>query len=336
MRYTLRNNLSNEVRVFILTIFILLIAFYIRENFSQKEAEKSGILMDTFISIKFWGRDSEKVSKISWQELEKLDRKLSRFNPESEIYKINENSGNWVEVSAEVEDILRKAKYYAQISDGLFDPTIAPLMKLWGFYNGKLYIPTEKELKNALEKVNWKNLEISKGKVRLKKKGMSIDLGGIAKGYAVQRLIDISKNFNLERVYLDIGGTIGIYGKPLDGDYWEIGIRHPRNDGILGKVKIKKGVVATSGDYERFFIKDGKRYPHIINPQNGYPSSEIMSVTVISENGTEADALSTLFFVLGEKGKEFWKSKFPNIGLIMVDKDGKIWKSDNVYFEEEK
>lgn len=327
---------SYFVKVLIFLGFLFLISFYIRENFSQKEAEKSGILMDTFINIKFWGRDSKKVSEISWQELEKLDRKLSRFNPKSEIYKINENSGNWVEVSEEVEDILRKAKYYAQISDGLFDPTIGPLMKLWGFYNGELHIPTEKELKKALEKVNWKDLEISNRKVRLRKKGMSIDLGGIAKGYAVQRLIDISKNFDLERVYLDIGGTIGVYGKPLNGDYWEVGIRHPRRNGILGKVKVKKGVVATSGDYERFFIKNGKRYPHIINPKNGFPSSDMMSVTVISEDGTSADALSTLFFVLGEKGKEFWKNKFPNIGLVMVDKDGNLWKSDNIYFEEEK
>ncbi|MCX7845160.1 MAG: FAD:protein FMN transferase [Dictyoglomaceae bacterium] len=316
---------------------IFLVGFFIRERFAPNTAEKSGILMDTFVNIHFWGKDSEKAKEICWKELENLDRKLNRFNPESEIYKINENAGNWVKVSEEVEDVLRKAKYYAQISDGLFDPTIGPLMKLWGFYDGNLYIPTEKELKETLNKVNWKDLEISKGKVRLKKRGMSLDLGGIAKGYALQKLLEISKNLNLERIYIDLGGTIGVYGRPLNGDYWRIGIRHPRKEGkIIGRIKIKKGVVATSGDYERFFIKSGKRYPHIINPKTGFPSIEVMSVTVISDNGITSDALSTLFFVLGEKGKKFWESKFRNVGVIMVDEKEKIWKSENVYFEEEK
>ncbi|MEN2983483.1 MAG: FAD:protein FMN transferase [Dictyoglomaceae bacterium] len=293
--------------------------------------------MDTFITIHFWGKDSEKAKEICWKKLEELDQKLNRFNPQSEIYKINKKAGDWIEVSKEVEDILREAKYYAQISEGLFDPTIGPLMELWGFYDGSLYIPTDKELKEALSKVNWKNLEISEGKVRLKRKGMSLDLGGIAKGYAVQRLLEISKDLNLQRIYLDIGGTIGVYGKPLKGDYWIIGIKHPRKEGrILGKIKIKGGVVATSGDYERFFVNNGKRYPHIINPKTGIPSSEIMSVTIISKNGITADALSTLFFVLGERGKDLWKSKFRDVGVIIVEKDGKIWKSDNIYFEEEK
>lgn len=319
-------------------LFIILIgAYLIRENFSKYEAQKSGILMDTFITIYFWGKDSEKAKEICWKKLEELDQKLNRFNPQSEVYKINKKAGDWIEVSKEVEDVLKEAKYYAQISEGLFDPTIGPLMELWGFYNGSLYIPNDKELKEALSKVNWKDLEISEGKVRLKRKGMSLDLGGIAKGYAVQRLLEISKNLNLQRVYLDIGGTIGVYGKPLKGDYWIIGIKHPRKEGrIIGKIKIKSGVVATSGDYERFFVNNGKRYPHIINPKTGIPSSEIMSVTIISKNGITADALSTLFFVLGERGKDLWKSKFRDVGVIIVEKDGKIWKSDNIYFEEEK
>lgn len=321
--------------IFLFVIFF--VAFYIRENFYQEESHKDGILMDTFINIHFWGKDSKKAEEICWKVLESLDEKLNRFNTKSEIYKINKNAGNWVEVSEKVEDILRKAKYYAEISDGLFDPTIGPLMRLWGFYNGSLYIPTEKELKKTLEKVNWKDLEIGNGKVRLRKKGMSLDLGGIAKGYAVQKLLEISKNLNLKRVFLDIGGTIGVYGKALKGDYWIIRIRHPRREGkIIGKIKIRGGVVATSGDYERFFVKDGKRYPHIINPKTGYPSSEIMSVTVISSNGITADALSTLFFVLGEKGKELWKDKFRDVGIIMVNRNGEVWKSENVFFEEEK
>lgn len=335
MSYKSLDFIKRQIKYIIFLSAIFFIAFLIREKFSIYEAEKSGILMDTFINIHFWGKDSEKAKETCWRKLEELDRKLNRFNHESEIYKINKNTGNWVEVSEEMENILRKAQYFANISEGLFDPTIGPLMELWGFYNGNLHIPGEKELKEALKKVNWKDLEILKGKVRLKKVGMSLDLGGIAKGYAVQKLLEICKNLNLERVYLDIGGTIGVYGKPLKGDYWVIGIRHPRKEGkIIGKIKIKKGVVATSGDYERFFIKNGKRYPHIINPKTGFPSSEIMSVTVICEDGTTADALSTLFFVLGEK--EFWKNKFKDIGVVMIDKNGKIWKSDNVYFEEEK
>jgi len=331
------NKSSNFIKVLIFLFFLFLASLYIRINFYQKFAEKKGILMDTFVELYFWGNDSEKVRDICWKKLEELDKKLDRFNTESEIYKINENSGNWVEISNETEEILRKALNYAQISHGLFDPTIGPLMELWGFYNGKLYIPSNEELKRAMEKVNWEDVEISKGKVRLKRKGMSIDLGGIAKGYAVQKLLEISKNYNLERVYIDIGGTIGVYGKPLDGDYFTIGIRHPRKEGkIIGRIKIKYGVVATSGDYQRFFIRNGKRYPHIINPKNGYPVSDMMSVTVVSDDGTSADALSTLFFILGEKGKEFWKNKFPNIGIVMVNKDGNIWKSDNIFFEEEK
>lgn len=312
------------------------VAYLIKEIPREDFAEKQGILMDTYVVIRIKGVESQKVVSKIWNLLEDLDKKLDRFKKESEIYKINNNAGKWIEVSKEVLEVINKALYFAKISDGYFDPTVGPLMEIWGFYNSSYRLPRESEIKRALELVNWRYIEVRDNKVRLLKDKASIDLGGIAKGYAIEKALEICRDSKIDEVYIDFGGNIAVLGKPERGDYWEIGIKHPRKDGIIGKIKIKEGVVATSGDYERYFVKDGIRYCHIMNPKNGFPASDVMSVTVISKNGIEADALSTTFFVLGEKALDFRNKFFPDVEFVMIDKNGRIIRTSGVIFELEK
>ncbi|HOJ92771.1 MAG TPA: FAD:protein FMN transferase [Dictyoglomaceae bacterium] len=330
------NKVVNLIKAVGVLFLIGILSFSFFRSNSEIEASREGILMDTFVSIKLWGKDRNVALEESWKTLEYLSKVFDRFNSESEVYKINENAGRFVDVSEDTLNIIKTARKYAELSNGYFDPTVSPLLEIWGFYNRNYRVPSEIEIEKALNFVNFRKIEVEDNKVKLTKNGMGIDLGGVAKGYMAEKLLNIAKKYSLTRGIFDIGGTIAVFGKPLEGESWGINIRHPREDGFLGKVLIKEGVVATSGDYERFFIKDGKRYCHIFNPKTGYPEGDLMSVSVISQSGTEADILSTTFFAAGKEAVTLWREKFSNVGLILMYSDGKLWISDNVIFRVEK
>jgi len=320
-----------------LIIFTLLIfsIFLVRGYERNREASQIGILMDTFVDIRVWGKDSDKALKESWKLLEDLSNKINSFNPNSEISKINKNAGDYVEVSSDTLNIIKKAKYFAQITNGYFDPTIAPLMKIWGFYDKNYRIPDKKEIEDKLKYVDYRKIYIEGNKVMIEK-GMELDLGGIAKGYLIDRIFEVLRKYSIDRAVLNLGGQVGVYGSPQKGALWEVSIRHPRKDqDFIGRVFIKEGSVSTSGDYERFFIKDNKRYCHIINPKDGYPSNSVISVSVTSKSGTEADALSTAFFILGKDAISLWKEKFSYLGLVIVFPNLNLWYSPNLEFEVE-
>lgn len=288
--------------------------------------------MDTYVSIEIQGKEGEKALEACWKKLEDLSIKFDRFNSESEIYKINSNSGNWVKISNDTLDLLKKAIHFAKVSEGLFDPTIAPIMKIWGFYDKNYKIPNIKEIKDNLKKVDYKKINIEDSKVYIGK-GMELDFGGIAKGYILDKLFEVLRDYKIERAILNLGGQIGVYGKPLEGNSWKIKIRHPRDlDNYIGIVYIGEGSIATSGDYERYFVKDDKRYCHIMDPRTGYPASEIMSVSVIAKSATEADAMSKVFFILGKNSLKIWRDRFSHLGVIIIFKDGSVWYSPNIHF----
>lgn len=288
--------------------------------------------MDTYVELRVDGKEGEKALEACWKKLEELSDKFDKFDDNSEVSKINCNSGSWVKVSEDTLDLLKKTLYFAKLSEGIFDPTIAPVVRLWGFYDRNYRIPTKDEISKALRKVSYKKVYIKDSMVYIPK-DTEIDLGGIAKGYIIDRLIEILKNYNIERAILNIGGQIGVYGKPIDGRMWDIKIRDPRKtNNYIGIVYIDKASVATSGDYERFFIKDNKRYCHIIDPRSGYPADQVMSVSVVSESATEADVMSTVFFILGKDSIKKWKEKFSYLGIVILFKDGSLWYSPNINF----
>ena len=205
-------------------------------------------------------------------------------------------------MSQETVEVIERAQEVSKLSGGGFDITVAPLVQLWRKARERGMPPEMEEVKENLNLVNFRNLKIHYGgKVSLRKKGMNIDLGGIAKGYAVDRAFELLKGLGYRNLVVNAGGDLRVGGSKPEGP-WSIGIQHPRDpEKIMARISVSDTAVATSGDYEKFFIHQGKRYHHILNPKNGFPAEGCQSVTVLHKEGITADALATAIFVLGPK-----------------------------------
>ncbi|MBI4838474.1 MAG: FAD:protein FMN transferase [Nitrospirae bacterium] len=260
-------------------------------------------------------------------EIKKLEALLDFFSDDSEISAINKAAGyKAVKVSVETLDIIKKALMVSDDTNGAFDPAIGPLTKLWGFSGkGAAGIPQDGKIKNILPLINYKKIMInsSLSEVSLQKKGMEMDLGAIAKGYAADKVIEAIKAAGIQAALVSIAGDIKGFGIKPDGKPWRVGIQDPRADGIFAAIDLQDKAVSTSGDYQRYFIKDGRRYHHIMDPKTGYPASVAISVSVIADNGYAADSFSTGVFVLGpEKGIKLLESM--GLSGIIVDAAKKI------------
>jgi thiamine biosynthesis lipoprotein len=286
--------------------------------------------MNTVIDIKVWGINRFKAVKDIEFEINKLSVLFDDFSPNSEVTLINNNAGiKPVKVSYETLDIITKAKDMYDKTDGNFNIMIAPVLKLWGFKSGDFKVPEKSEIEEALKLTDINDLIISGDEVFLKKKGESIDLGGIAKGYALDKVKDIIENDNVTKAVINMGGNVFVYSKN-NNEIFTIGIKHPRENGIIATVKVKSGTfVATSGDYERFFEYKGVRYCHIFDPKTGFPANKIVSATAITKTGYVGDVLSTAMFVAGKDGA-FELAKRLNASCIIVDKELNVFYTDDL------
>ena len=226
---------------------------------------------------------------------------LSRTVESSDIWKLNHADGNPVEVNPETADLLRLAVEISEYSDGAFDVTIAPMSALWDFASETPSVPDASMLKEAAQRVDWRNIRIEGTTVTLQN-GAEIDLGGIAKGYIADRVAAYLKEQGVAHACINMGGNILVLGGKPDGTDWTIGIRDPNGTAEQSEevLSLSDGAVVTSGNYERFFLRDGVRYHHILDPKTGMPvQNGVASVTILSNDSTLADALSTACFVLG-------------------------------------
>ena len=234
---------------------------------------------------------------------DRLNADLSIFSPTSNLSKLNSAQGAWTKLETDTKESLQLSIKYAKISNGAFDPTVSDLVKLWGF-NTKEHIsvlPEQETIDNALKATGYQNIVISNSSARLISPKANIDLGGIAKGYAVDICYDELQKLNLKNYIVNIGGNLRVYGKATPNRPWTIGVRNPfdKNE-LIGKLKLPSGMaLATSGNYERFEYIDGKRYAHIIDPRTGKPVTGMAGTTVLSSTAVETDAMSTALFVLG-------------------------------------
>ena len=226
---------------------------------------------------------------------------LSRTVESSDIWKLNHADGNPVEVNPETADLLRLAVEISEYSNGAFDVTIAPMSALWDFASETPSVPDASMLKEAAQRVDWRNIRIEGTTVTLQN-GAEIDLGGIAKGYIADRVAAYLKEQGVAHACINMGGNILVFGGKPDGTDWTIGIRDPNGTAEQSEevLSLSDGAVVTSGNYERFFLQDGVRYHHILYPKTGMPvQNGVASVTILSNDSALADALSTACFVLG-------------------------------------
>ena len=291
-----------------------------KTNRQPKEAARlyrdNRLLMGTFWEVV---SPDKRASVIVFNEAGRIENLLSKYIPDSEISRLN-RAGN-LKVNPDTFYIIKKSKELCQITGGAFDITVAPLVDLWGFTNQEHTVPGDDKIKSILRLVGCDKIILHEkdNVVEFKLPGMKIDLGGIAKGFALDCCVKILKENNINSCLINAGGQVYALGEK-SGSSWKIAIQNPRKPEIAGVLELKDKSASTSGDYEQFFLKNGKRYSHILNPTTGYPAdSGIFSVTVIADSGLTADALSTAIFVSGKnKGEELAK-KFSNIEFKIVE-----------------
>jgi len=295
----------------------------------------TGEAMDTTVTITVENENTDLAAssiRAAFDEIYRLERMMSTTDTASEIYALNNSGTDWVSVSPEVIYVIQRAKHYSEISNGSFDITVEPLVDLWmDKVKESGTEPDPAQLQSAMALVGWENVEVDENnsRVRFLKDGMQVTLGGIAKGYAEDRVIELLKQAGVKQALIDMGGQIECFGPKT----WTIGIQHPRVDGeYIGILRLENASVATSGDYRRFYLLGGKRIHHIIDPKTGESAENCISVTVVEENGIDADALSTTVFVAGPvQGKEL----LDNLGLrgLIVTADGEMVETNACDFE---
>jgi thiamine biosynthesis lipoprotein len=301
-------------------------------------AQTTQYAMGTVMTHKAFGSYAEEGLVAVCREIDRIEELLSRFIPESEISQVNESSGiKNKKVSYDTFEVLSKAIELSQSCPGCFDVTIEPLVNLWNNARESSIQPDELSIQQVLPLVNYRDIlldtwELTAG---LKNIGQSVDLGGIGKGYAGDRIREIFGEYGIASAYCNLGGNVVTIGTKPDGSPWRVGIQHPRQeDRIIGAVSVVDRSVVTSGDYQRYYTdSQGKRCHHILNPITGYPAdSGLISVSIISERSLDADALSTILFVAGmEKGLEFLRS-FPQTEAIFVDSDLQVFVTQGLRY----
>lgn len=287
------------------------------------ESENYGI--STVINNMVFGEQAEKALRAALKETSRLEGVLSRFIPGSDISRINNSAGGRCQkVSRETYELLSKAVEFSKCCGGYFDITVGPLVNLWAGAKNELEPPAAVKIRHILPLVDYTDivLDSCRKAAGLSKAGQLIDLGGIGKGYAADRILEVFRVHKISSAFTNFGGNVAAIGAKPDGSPWHIGIRHPRRENcLIGAVSVVNKSVVTSGDYQRYFIgRDGKRYHHILNPSTGYPSeSGLISVTVVADSSIAADALSTILFIAGmNKGIKLLKT-FSGAEAVLID-----------------
>ncbi len=285
-------------------------------------------LMGTIVDATIRHPDLEKGKRAlyeAFREMERVESLLSSHQPGSETSKINQAAGSRpIHVSRETFDVVSRAKAYAGRFKGLFDISIGPLTSLWGFSNdAPVTLPDAAAITERHRLIDYRRIILNERDttIFLPERGMRLDLGGVAKGYAIDRGSAVLERKGVRHFLINAGGDVYAGGEKDVDTPWRLGVKHPRKaDALLARFDLGDYAVATSGDYERFVIVDGKRYHHILDPGTGYPATRSQSVTVLAPTAEEADALATYVFVLGYE--EVIKTPMAEQPFLIVDADG--------------
>lgn len=290
--------------------------------------------MDTVMKLSAYGKNRENALDLATEEINRLNALLSTEYSGSELFRLNQLKE--LTLSEDAGILMKYSLDLFSKTNGAFDITIYPLTCAWGFPQKEYRVPTEVEIQTTLSLIDASRIQfdVHSGHVLLGPK-QSVDFGGIAKGYTSQRIMDIFKENGVTSGLVTLGGNVQCCGTKPDGTPWTIGIQDPQNrDSIIATVKVADKAVITSGGYERFFVDEstGVKYQHILNPETGYPvNNEMASVTILSDDGTLADGLSTALFVMGiEKATEFWRNNSSDFQAIFIDQENCIYITEGL------
>jgi len=323
---------KNKKIIFTLLVIIIIFTAFFRIRFQENrladysQAQGTAFLMNTLVQIRIYGDNTEGLIDRCFEHLQDIEDRMSKTIEDSDIYKINNCQGEFVSVSDDTLQVIKKALEYAEMTEGRFDPSVGILVDLWGIGTEKARVPSLEEINTAISKVNynWIEIEEGKSKVRLLQEGMKVDLGAIVKGYAADEIQKVLEIEGISSAYINLGGNVLVMGGKPDNTPWKIGIQDPRRDkiGAIVSFEVKDKTIVTSGNYERYFEKDGAYYHHIIDPSTGYPAdSGVISASIITDDSIDADALSTCLFILGvDKGLQLI-NKLDGVEAVVIKDD---------------
>lgn len=292
--------------------------------------------MGTVVDVTIYDSNDEKILDRVFEKVKELEKTLSINENGTLVDEINAEAGiKPVKVDDDTYNIIKKGIEYAKLSNGLFDISVGPIVKLWNIGLPEAKVPTQDEINEKLPLIGYEDIELNENDktVFLKRTGMMIDLGGIAKGYTADVISNILTEEGVKSAIINLGGNVFTHGKKVNGDEWRVGIQNPFSDrgDIVGSITTSNKSIVTSGIYERYIEKDGIKYHHILSPKTGYPyENEIAGITIISDTSTDGDALSTSVFAMGvEDGMKFVNS-IDGIDAIFITKDNKVYITDGI------
>lgn len=314
--------------------FVLILPFFAACRKSP-EPPRTGEALGTVCTVNAFADGTAALYDELFARLRQIDGIFSATDAQSELSAVNRAAGERaVSVSGELFSVVQAALRVSALTDGAFDCTVGPLVSLWGIATDHARVPSDAERESARSLVGWRDCVLSAedSSVFLAKKGMALDLGGIAKGYAADVLADILRARKVRRAVINLGGTIYVVGTKADGTPWRVGVKNPDDPqgGPALALDLGEVAVVTSGDYERFFEQDGIRYHHILDPKTGFPArTDLRSVTVVHQSALLADALTTAFFVLGmDKSREL--AQRLGIGAVFIAENHAVSATDDL------
>lgn len=296
-------------------------------------AQKEVFAMDTYMTVTAYGEQAEAAADAAIKEIERLDALLSTGDENSEIAQVNQNGGG--QLSEDSGYLLERAMELYHTTEGAFDIAIYPIMEAWGFTTQNYQVPLQETLEALLPLTDGSQITYQEEtmEVAFGQKGMQIDFGGIAKGYTSARIMDIYREYGITSGMVNLGGNVQVFGSKTDGSDWRVAIQDPDHAGdYIGIVEVQDKAVITSGGYERCFEQDGKSYHHIIDPSTGYPAENgLVSVSIVSPDGTLADGLSTALFVMGkDRALEYWRAHSEAFDAILLTEDDVIYVTEGI------
>ena len=343
--------MKNERSLVYYSITLLIFCFLV-SSCSWKIETTSFTAMNTYMTVKSYGKKAAAANQLVQREVERLETILSTTIEGSDIYKINNSDIDKrveIPVKAETAYLIERGAEFYKMTSGAFNPALYPVIREWGFTTGDYKVPEAERIQKLLNftdylmvvelavperflsRVEGRSRRVettSDNTVISRPAGLQLDFGAIGKGYAGDRAIEILRDAGVKSALLDFGGNIQVLGTKPDGSDWTVGIKNPWGGDPVAAVKLRDACMITSGGYERFFTgEDGKKYIHIFDSSTGHPvENDLESVTIVCSEGLYGDALSTSLFVMGlDKSVDFWKSRDRDFDFVIITKDKGIF-----------